>query len=234
MRRPVILALTAALLAALAPSGQAMAASRLPGIDISSYQGDIDWKKVDASDVRFIIMRVSHALDLDTRFAEYSAAATAHGIPWGAYQYVEPSGKKGDAAEQADLFLQTAKLGSGNLLPVIDIERTNGLGAAALQDFVAQWLNRVRNELGVRPVIYTSPSFWRAALADTKRFSSRGYRLWIAHWKTRRPDVPAGNWSKHGWTFWQWTNCGSVSGIKGCVDKDRLNGSKIPSGLRIP
>lgn len=228
----LVLAL-AAMLVAL-PSAPAQAAKRLPGIDISSWQGTIDWDKVGASDVRFIIMRVAHGIELDTRYAEYSAGAEAQDIPWTGYMYVEPDGAKGSAVEQADLFVDNAALVKGNILPVIDVEETGGLGRERLSDWVAQWLNRVRNRMGVKPIIYTSPYFWQTYLGDTRRFARRGYELWVANWEVSSPTVPAGNWSGHGWTFWQWTDCGSVSGIKGCVDKDRFNGTAIGPRFRIP
>jgi GH25 family lysozyme M1 (1,4-beta-N-acetylmuramidase) len=71
-------------------------------------------------------------------------------------------------------------------------------------------------------MIYTSPSFWRDQVGDTNSFAHTGVRLWIAHWGVRHPSVPAGNWAGRGWTFWQHTDCGSVRGITGCVDLDRL------------
>ncbi|HYK95647.1 MAG TPA: hypothetical protein VE011_07280, partial [Candidatus Dormibacteraeota bacterium] len=67
--------------------------------------------------------------------------------------------------------------------------------------------------------------FWHAALNDTAAFANQGYTvLWIAHWGVDHPSVPANNWGNHGWTFWQYGDCGSVPGIGGCVDLDRYNG----------
>jgi lysozyme len=96
-----------------------------------------------------------------------------------------------------------------------------------LAEWIATWLHRVKNQLGVKAMIYASPHFWESALNGTRRFAKRGYKLWIAHWFVRRPDVPANNWAGHGWTFWQWTDCGEVNGIDGCVDKDRYKGKNL-------
>jgi lysozyme len=76
-------------------------------------------------------------------------------------------------------------------------------------------------------MIYTSPSFWVTATGDSKKFARNGHPLWIANWRVHKPTVPAGNWAGHGWTFWQWTDCGEVNGIKGCVDKDRYGGRSV-------
>jgi hypothetical protein len=65
-------------------------------------------------------------------------------------------------------------------------------------------------------------------MGDTTMFADQGYSvLWIAHWGTSSPTLPAGNWGGHGWTFWQYSSCGSVTGISGCVDLDRFNGSDL-------
>ena len=210
------------------------AATPLPGIDVSEYQKTIDWNEVGNSDVRFVIMRATKGLDyVDAKYAINSVAATAESLKWTAYHYAVPDGKQGDAVLQANHFVETADLQPGNILPVLDLEATGGLGKARLEDWTAQWLNRVYHLTGAKAIIYSSPSFWRTALGDSTRFSSHGYKLWLANWDVKKPDVPARNWSGHGWTFWQWTNCGSVVGITGCVDKDRFNGTQIGSLFTI-
>jgi GH25 family lysozyme M1 (1,4-beta-N-acetylmuramidase) len=72
-------------------------------------------------------------------------------------------------------------------------------------------------------MIYVSPYFWSTNMADTTWFAVNGYRtLWIAHWTTASgPSVPANDWAGNGWTFWQYTSSGKVSGISGSVDLDR-------------
>jgi len=225
-RRAVILLTMISLAAPV--SGRADAAARIPGIDISEYQNKIDWDKVGNSDVRFIIMRATKGLDYaDPKYPSNSAGATAQGIKWTAYHYAIPDGKKGDAVAQANFFVKTAHLHPGNILPVLDMEFTGGLGRGRLEDWTAQWLNRVYHLTGAKGIIYSSPSFWRSYLGDSTRFSSHGYKLWVANWFVKKPDVPASNWSGNGWTFWQWSDCGSVSGITGCVDKDRYDGTHI-------
>lgn len=227
LRISMIIAMTT-LVAPNVAAQPAHAGSRIPGIDISEYQGTIDWAKVGNANVRFIIMRATKGPSYaDARYATNSTGATAQNIKWTAYHYALPKGKKGDAVAQANFFVQTAQLQEGNILPVLDMEAAGGLGRSRLEDWIAQWLNRVYHLTGNRPMIYTSPSFWRTFLGDSRRFSSHGYKLWIANWEVASPDVPAGNWSGHGWTFWQWTDCGSVAGIKGCVDKDRYAGTHI-------
>lgn len=229
----LILALFSGIPELLTPEAQA--GERIPGMDIAEYQGTIDWDKVGASKIRFIFMRATKGQDYDDpMYAEYSAAATEQNIKWTAYHYALPSGRKKDPIIQANHFVDIANLSSGNILPVLDMEQTGGLGRNRLEDWVARWLNRVHHRTGVRGIIYTSPNFWRTSLGDSKRFSSKGYGLWVAHWGVKDPDVPAGNWSASGWNFWQWSDCGSVPGIEGCVDQDRYNGTHIGRKVTIP
>ena len=84
----------------------------------------------------------------------------------------------------------------------------------ALQSWVRVWLEEVVARLGVKPVIYTSPSFWMTYMGDTTAFAEEGYKLNIASWDTTvSPDVPAENWGGLGWTFWQTSTCGRLAGI---------------------
>lgn len=211
----------AALLALAAVASPTVAAPLKPGIDISYWQNNVRWDKVGATNVQFIIARASHGTVADEKYAEYRIGAAEEGIPLGAYHYAEPRGGMRDAVEQADFFLAMAAPTTGDILPVLDIEQTNGKGPTALTKWVTAWLNRVENKSGLKPMIYTSPAFWETALGNTKKFAKRGHKLWVANWDVSKPAVPASNWAGHGWTFWQWTNCRSVEGINGCVDGDR-------------
>jgi GH25 family lysozyme M1 (1,4-beta-N-acetylmuramidase) len=71
-------------------------------------------------------------------------------------------------------------------------------------------------------MIYASPSFWREHMGNTRWFADNGYSmLWVAHWNTTSPSVPADNWGGRSWTFWQYTSDGVVPGISGRVDMNR-------------
>ena len=105
---------------------------------------------------------------------------------------------------EADHFVDHAQLGGGNLIPVLDLERTGGLSDAEVTTWILTWLARVYERTGVRPMVYTSPSGWEERTGDTTAVADAGYTvLWVAHWNTDAPRVPAANWSGYGWTFWQ-------------------------------
>jgi len=146
-----------------------------------------------------------------------------------------PTTTPGDAIAQADHFLAAATPAKGDLLPVLDLERSGGLTQTQLVAWVQAYVGRIYQRLGVRATIYVSPNFWKNYMGDTTWFATSGFNvLWIAHWTTATtPLVPGANWGGKGWAFWQYTSDGTVPGIGGRVDLDRYNG-KIFTRVQIP
>lgn len=197
------------------------------GIDVSSWQGSIDFAKVRAAGKRFVIAKATEGNSwTDSTYAHNKAYAMANGLKFTGYHFARPSTKAGDAASEADHFVSVLGLKRGMLIPALDLEVSGGLGTSALQTWVKTFLTRVYGRTGVRAMIYTNASFWSTYMGNTSWFSANGYPvLWIAHWGTTTPSVPGTNWAGRGWHLWQYSDCGKVSGISGCVDLDRLKGS---------
>jgi len=209
----------------------------LEGLDVSVYQGTIDWGKVAGAGKRFAIIRASAgSLTADTQYAANRAGAQAARLPIAAYHYANPDTATNDALNEANWFLQNAAPTHGDMIPALDVEVTNGLSVSAMQTWVSTWLERVSAVTGVKPMIYSSPNFWGTSMGNTAMFASGGYTvLWIAHWTSAsQPTVPANNWGGNGWTFWQYTSSGVVPGVSGNVDLDRYNGTTLASSLFIP
>jgi len=234
---PVLLAVLAAVVLGGVPGAARpvhAADGDLAGIDVSHWQGQIRWSEVVADGVDFAIAKATEGrLYQDDQYARNKERAEALGLPFTAYHYAHPDNTANDAVLEADNFVDTADLGPGNLRPVLDLEESGGFGVRKLRRWVKAWLAEVEARTGVKPIIYTSPSFWHDKMGNSRWFANNGYALWIAHWHVAAPRVPARNWAGHGWTIWQYDNCGSVAGIDGCVDLDRLNGTDIDA-LRIP
>jgi GH25 family lysozyme M1 (1,4-beta-N-acetylmuramidase) len=204
------------------------------GIDVSHWQNVIDWPMVSAAGKKFAYMKASESIDfVDWMYTTNKAQAKAAGLYVGAYHFAGPDATPGDAVAEADHFVDTAAVAPGDLLPVLDLEKTGGLSTLVLQNWVAAYLDRVYQRTGVRGVIYVSPSFWKNYMGDATWFAANGYRvLWIAHWTTSaQPSVPAGGWGGTGWTFWQYSSDGSVPGITGRVDLNRYNGTDLTNVL---
>ena len=114
-------------------------------------------------------------------------------------------------------------------MPALDLEQTGGLSVAALQAWVGAWLGEVYAKLGVRPMIYASPTFWANAMGDTTMFADQGYSvLWIAHWGTSSPTVPGRQLGRARLDLLAVQQLRlDVTGISGCVDLDRYNGTDL-------
>jgi len=189
------------------------------GIDVSYYQGNIDWNAVAADGVKFAIVRVSHSLQFfDPEFEDNLAGARAAGIHTGVYQYFEPDE---DPVAQADLLLEAlGPLQPGDLPPMIDVESTAGLGPAAITNAIHAWIDRVESQLGVKPLVYSGYYFWNDNVGSA---DFGAYPLMLPWYGVECPGgVPTG-WDM--WTIHQYCDCGGVAGISGNVDVDRFNGS---------
>lgn len=195
------------------------------GIDISHYQGDVDWSKLEQTregqfPVRFIFMKATEGGDYaDRRFVANFDSAKAHGFIRGAYHFYNP---KTDAAKQADFFINSVKLEPGDLPPVLDIEK-KGKNTKKLQQDLKLWLQKVEQHYGVKPIIYASYKFKMSYLNDSV-FDS--YPYWIAHYYVDSVKYQG------DWKFWQHTDVGTLPGIDGKVDLNIFNG-KFPELSKI-
>lgn len=194
--------------------------STVKGIDVSYYQGTIDWMRVKNDGVRFAFLRVSDGTGfVDPKFPTYWAQSKAAGVVRGAYQYFRPNQ---DPIAQADLLL--AKIGTldpDDLPPVIDVEADGGLAPAQVAAKVKLWVDHVEAALGVTPIVYTGFYFWRDQVGSPAFAAASP--LWHAQYTSAAcPNIPA-PWGD--WAFWQYTDSGSVDGIPGNVDMNRFNGT---------
>jgi len=212
-----------------AATGLFRPAAYLEGIDVSRWQGAIDWAKVKGAGKRFVIAKATEGIGFrDANYTANRSGALGAGLGFTAYHYARPDLNPTAATGEADWFVDNLGLVHGMLVPALDLEVAGSLGTSGLQNWVAAWLGRVYERTGIRPMIYTSPAFWKKYLADTTMFADQGYTvLWVAHWFVSAPTTPASNWGGKSWTFWQYHNCGTVPGIGGCVDLDRYNGTDL-------
>ena len=223
--------IVAALAAAAALASPAGAATYAKGIDVSHYQGIINWTEVAGQSYRFTFAKATEGTTyVDATYPVNRAGAEGMGLRFGAYHFGRPggsgaSGIASNAIAQADHFVQIAAPQSGELPPVLDLEVTGGLTPTNLATWAAAYMDEVKALTGVSGFIYASPDFWKKNLSNTASFALGGYRLWVAHWTANAsPSVPASNWGGLGWTFWQWTDCAKVPGFLHCVDGDRYVG----------
>ncbi len=200
-------------------------AHRLPihGIDVSKWQGDIDWQAVRAAGTQFAFVKATEGGDhADERFPQNYAAAKAAGIPVGAYHFVywcRP------AHEQALWFKQHIPADPDALPPVLDVE-WNGhsktcpkkVSREAAIEKMQIMLTELEAHTGKRPIIYTDITFHQDVLADG---SFDGYPFWV---RTVAAE-PQEKFAERRWNFWQYTTTGRIPGIRGDVDRNAFYGT---------
>lgn len=189
------------------------------GVDVSHYQGMIDWGRVAADSVgdfplRFAFLKATEGGDHgDTTFLRHLAEARRAGLVCGAYHYFIPAT---DARRQADFFIRTVPLRKGDLPPVLDVETLGKRSPRELRAAVKVWLERVGQHYGVKPILYTSYKFKMRYLNDSLLNT---YPYWIAHYYVDSVRY------RGRWDFWQHTDVGRVPGIEKEVDLNVFNGS---------
>ena len=193
---------------------------RTPGIDLSHFQGSVNWPDVTQQDVKFVFAKASQGVsEADPKYQANAKGAREAGMLFGAYHFFSPN-KDGKA--QAEHFLKTAALTSGYLPPVVDVETlAKNLTNATLVKQIDIWLSTVHTRLGCQPILYASPAFYEAHLTGV----SAPYHYWLASYSTE-PRLPK---DVKAWLFWQHSQSGKIKGISGTVDLDWFAGS--PSDL---
>lgn len=192
----------------------------IQGIDISHYQGKIDWRElrtamINKCPVRFVIVKATEGASVvDENFDKNFYNARDYGFIRGAYHFWSV---KSSARSQAHFFLSRVKLEEGDLPPVLDVEhKKKDQPVDEFQREILLWLHTVEDRYHVKPIIYTNYKFKLAYLND-KRFD--GYPYWIAHYYVDKMEYQG------EWKFWQHTDAGQLPGIRGAVDLNIYNGS---------
>jgi lysozyme len=193
----------------------------LPGIDVSSFQGVIDWRKVKGDGIVFAFARVSDGLEVvDQSFAKNYRAMKRAGVRRGVYQHFRASVSP---KKQAELLVAAIRRTGRPDLPVVaDVETDDGMPPDEVRARLKKWLRLVELRTRRRPIIYTSPS-----MSPTLGRGFGAYHLWVAHYDVACPRAVDG-WRR--WSLWQRSSTGRVSGINGNVDLDTFAGT--PRELR--
>ena len=185
------------------------------GIDVSKYQGAIDFDKVKAANIDYVFIRATEGITYqDIDFAANIESARAAGLVVGAYHFYETND---DPIAQLGNFTNTVSLQRGDLPPIVDIEKLHKNDDSNLTQNIQAFLDGLESHYGIKPIIYTGRNFANEYMAG---FGD--YALWLAEYEVDAPTLPAG-WAD--WTFWQWSQSSTIEGIDGQVDGDRYSGS---------
>ncbi len=243
-RRKLMVASCAAVICAWT-SGSIYAATRSLGIDVSSYQGTVNWAAVKSDGIDFAWAKATEGSAgyvnyTDAYLNANMAGANSAGVLIGAYHFAHPINDSGAAGAQAeaDLFIEKAGqyMTAGYLRPVLDIEVE---GSSATSAWVNDFLDDVDEATGVTPLIYTYSNYAAEYLNTT--VANRD--LWMADYSgaSSQTGAPAISPPFNNWNFWQYTDAATVNGVAGGVDGDVANGNLayvqsflIPAQAQIP
>lgn len=187
--------------------------SKNKGIDVSHYQGVINWRDVAKSgEVSYVYIKATEGGNLvDNTYRTNLNGARKAGLRVGVYHFFSP---RASVEEQFRNFTNNVKLKDMDLIPIIDVEHIKGVTREQLCAHLKKFLQKVEKHYGVEPIIYTSARFYNQNLS--KHFS--GYKYMIARYHTEVPELTG----KVKFVMWQYTCTGKIRGIKGDVDRSRF------------
>ena len=193
------------------------------GIDVSKWQGDIDWPTVRASGISFAYLKATEGGDvIDDRFLDNWQRAAAAGLPRGAYHFYYFCRT---AAEQAAWFTSHVPRDPGALPAVLDMEWNHKSRTCPVRPAPEQiraemmvYLQHLTRYYGKRPMFYTTVDFYR----DNQLWRVPGHNFWLRS----VADHPSGTYPGQPWALWQYTGTALVPGIAGHTDLNAFAGTR--------
>ncbi len=204
----------------------------VPGVDVSRYQGDVDFVKLKENGFEFVFIRLGYrgygkagSIRLDSRFDENMKKAIDAGLDVGVY-FFSQAVNEDEAREEADFVFANLKRireeFSDEYYPSLgivfdpesildDVARTDDVTAEQFTLNTITFLDAVRAE-GYEPILYCN-MLWEAFNLEMKKIYENGYQVWYADYEPF-PQTP------YDFTFWQYTNEGRIDGIDGSADID--------------
>jgi lysozyme len=194
----------------------------IQGIDVARYQGAIDFAAVRASGVRFVYMKGTEGKDyVDPAFRDNWRRARASGMAHGVYHFMAWCST---AAEQARWFIKNVPDDPTALPPVLDLEWNHQSSCKRkwskedVLEKVRVMLKAMEKHTGKMPIIYTDMTFHRDIL-EGEHFDN-------AFWLRSTAAEPHERYHNRRWTFWQWTQTGTVRGVRTEVDRNAFYGDE--------
>lgn len=194
------------------------------GVDLSAYQGEIDWKVLAEQNIDFAFIKATEGSDyVDGQFKKNWEASQKTGLKVGAYHFLsyDTSGKN-----QADNFIKNVPVSKSNLPPVVDLElygkyEETPMAREQAKVILDELLKELEKNYGVKPIIYTSQRIFNMYIGT----DYKDYKIWIVDLDNSWPEtLPNGE----KFTFWQYSQRGMLDGYNGdetFIDMDLYNGT---------
>ena len=192
------------------------------GVDISRWQGDIDWQKLRGQGANFVYIKATDGGDhLDPMFRKNWKNAEKAGLKRGAYHFFYWCRT---AREQADWFIRNVPKVKGALPPVLDVE-WNGTSSCKKRpsrenvlEKMQVFMDKLEAHYGQRPIIYTAPDFY----ADNLKGAFKNHPFWLRSVAAHPSKVYPGR----DWVFWQYSGSGLSHGVEGRIDLNVFHGDE--------
>lgn len=190
-----------------------LSAKTYTGIDVSHHQGKIFWEEVGKQNIDFVYIKATEgATYTDPHFHYNMKGATDAGFLVGAYHYFRMTSS---ATEQFNNFKKTVEGYKMSLVPMIDVETSDGKSVKELQDSLNVFIKLLKDEYGCPPMIYGTQRSYNTYCAP--RYNN--YHLYIGRYGPNEPEIKG-----HGtYSIWQYTESGIVKGIPKPVDMCRFH-----------
>ncbi len=192
------------------------------GVDVSRWQGDIDWAKLRTQGANFAYIKATDGGDhLDPMFRTNWRRAKDAGLKRGAYHFFYWCRTAG---EQAEWFIRNVPRDPDALPPVIDVEYNaessckRRLSTAKVREKMQVFMDMLERHYGKRPIIYTAPDFYDDHLDG----AFREYPFWLRSVAAHPSKVYPGR----KWLFWQYSGSGLSHGVEGRIDLNVFRGSE--------
>lgn len=194
-----------------------VASEQLHGIDVSHYQGRINWDEVAKDpNVSYVYLKATEGVNTSDDTYRYNFRECKRvGLKVGSYLFFRP---RLSAKAQFQHFMSMVDTKSQDLLPVIDAEVIKGVSVRAFQTRLLELCQLFEKEYGKKPIIYTGRNFYNKYIHGNSRLQT--YKYFIASYTFEEPQLNGGK----EYVMWQYTATGSVKGIRGDVDQSKLMG----------
>lgn len=188
-----------------------------PGIDVSRYEGEIDWKKVAGAGYKFAVLRATLGdYYTDPTFYTNWAGAVKAGLLVSMYHVVVSTNY---ADRQISRFFSVIGSRKSSFPLILDIEREDNVSNTANTACIRDCISQIAKHDSRKPIIYTAKYYWKDHVLPVTDWSK--YDLWVASYD-KTPYLPP-SWKN--WRFWQYSASGKVPGISGGCDMNYFNGT---------
>lgn len=198
------------------------------GIDVSCNNGDIDWKLVaENKNIKFVYIKATQgATVIDPKYSRNLREARENGLKCGSYHFLSSNTP---IHSQFSNFCSVVDKQSQDLIPVVDVESPvlDEWSKEQLSDSLALFVDLIRNQYGISPIIYTNESFFNSNLAA--KFNKD--ILFVARYGKQQPHLNDGK----AYMIWQYSETGHISGIeRAYVDLCRLYDGMTVKQILLP